>query len=553
MLAWWFLLSLSVTNAQTAGSIPPLSVTSGASGSGEYLTVTIPGQVELRINDGRFERGGTEEHGLTGLWDLKNDPERRYNFGAMDTGIHEYQYALVNRMLQTETTRNQGLLKRNGSVVVRTVADHYFRLGDEIVVTGAGPFNESPGYESRVTQVLDSRTVLYTPRAAAGVADGTTGSGRVASSRHFEYKSGPANPSYGGSMTLLEHNNVRVRIRYHHRLVRYGKPEYQTTGDCCVTQDEYYSIYRPGKVYVVSNWNYDGSDGKGPLSMMSLQVIPKITWFRSGVGNVCDGFDDCAASPCQYGTPTPDPFMSPWQGNDFPNTYNKSWILYTADPSAANAPAPIPVRCRGRTIAPTGGDVSVCATHRCPEDPPRISGHIRVRLNMLTVVAETPGTYQHLDQPNFLGKRARMFVPGCEGCMGAGAEVFKEVSAQWIGDNGITTVAAADSYATEYRQPPVMKMHTGSGGTFDRERGAWQMNAGGNVVAFTTTGQLHDPAFEIAAWQAGVPSVIKSDGTVMQRNLDYVSDKAPGDRLLLQLVGTQRPGQLITISGLNSE
>src|SRR3989442_220655 len=71
-------------------------VTTGANPGGSTVNVDIPGYFALQFGSGDANYGGTDYHGLAGFWDLKNDPDKQYNFAGMNAGLMEWQYGLNN-------------------------------------------------------------------------------------------------------------------------------------------------------------------------------------------------------------------------------------------------------------------------------------------------------------------------------------------------------------------------------------------------------------------------------------------------------------------------
>jgi hypothetical protein len=364
-------------------------------------------------------------------------------------------------------------------------------------------------------------------------------------SRFYEYKAAP------GAVTILESNNVRVRLKY-----SYGQYPFGNTVDgldCCTTINEYFSIYRPDKIYQTIKFSYTGADGKGPLQVVSWDMIPKVSWLH--VSNEPAAWGDmgqfeqnnpplCNDNP--FISRTPSPWLFIWQDPETSGT-NKTYVLYSpTGTSAFPASSGSPPACGG---APTPGDISVCTNFGCV--PPGISGHVPVKSNFLEVIGEGTGSYNAAATfQYFIGARSRI-QQGAIGVINTGTDTLVRHAAMFAGDNGVNTKAIAETYAAEYKSPPVLTMTQGSNQGFNMEMGDFEMTSANSAVDFTTGGALHYPVFNITSWSASVPSSILLNGSPLYLNSDYVA-VADNGRLLIQIMSVVPSGARVQISTVQS-
>jgi hypothetical protein len=462
----WFAALVAAAPAICAGntSVAPITVTKTSNPAGHAVQIKLPGYFALELGSADsylLPNASSNQNydGLDGFWDLKNDPEMRYNLAAQNKGLMEYQWGLVNR-------------------------------------------------------------------------DGTP---RVA-----EYKEGP------GTVTVVESNNVRVRLKYSYRDRPYGNAA--SEADCCVTTDEYFSVYRPDKVYQTIKFSNTGADGRSPLTFNLFDVILKVTWTH--VSNEPSTLEDKAeferklVPTCGYQARTPSPWLYVYQ-NPESDYRDKTYLLYSASGSSGYPPSGSPAPpCAG---PPTPGDISVCANLGCV--PPKIIAHVPVRSNFLEVIGESVGNYIASPFQYFLGARSRL-TQGNIGSLPAGTDVVVRHTVLFAGDNGVNTKAAAEEYAAEYRTPPTLKMTTGSSQGFNKEMGDYELTSANNGVDFVARGRLHNPAFCISPWRDGAAISVLLGGTVLSSDRDYVAAMDQG-RLLIQLLHFIPAGNRIQISTSN--
>jgi hypothetical protein len=378
---------------------------------------------------------------------------------------------------------------------------------------------------------------------------------RDGSTRFGEYKESP------GTLTILEHNNVRVRIKYHFAQMRYGDPRYPDNQNGAVpgavTVDEYFTLYRDdagamagAKIYLTFKMSYGNEDGKAPLSFGGdnrWQLDPKVTWIHfdnEGRGLFNDWWDR-SKNPCQSprGQPKYEPVTpSPWLvDTGSAGTY----ILYSARSHLSNAGPPAGEY--GCAPAPTPGIVSVC-TPTAPmwcQGRPRISGYVHVYSNFLNI-NENVGTYE--TGVYFMGLRTRLLEPNCRNCVPRGVDVFVRHNVMFAGPNGIMSAAVADEYDNEFRHPPSLKMATGTNGGFSKEEGIYALTASANAVKFVLAGKLHSPAFKVSSWTAETPAKIRVGGSALNLGTDYVAvADSRTQTLLVQILRTVGKGAEVQV------
>lgn len=354
--------------------------------------------------------------------------------------------------------------------------------------------------------------------------------------RHYEFKNGP------GTITLVESNNVRTIFKYHYPARPFGDSSFPIDPD--VTIDEYYALYRPDKIYHTFKLSNSNVDGKGPLHFMSWEFILKASWAHvSNEPETLAEWNTQQTCPALYQPMTPSPWLYLYQ-DPLSDYRNKTYLFYSR---AGNSSYPLTGSCAG---VPTPGDISVCTRRAC--NPAGISGHVPVYSNFLGVIKEFSGDYIANPFQYFMGARSRI-IQSPSTPLPAGTDVFVRHAVVFAGDNGVTTKPQAVSYADEYRNPPTLTMQVGSTQGFNPEGGSYELTASGSIVDFTTAGLLRNPAFNIASWSIGVPTLILAGTTALALDTDFVAVEDQG-RLLIQVLATLPAGTRLQIpapSGTN--
>ncbi|HMK29476.1 MAG TPA: Ig domain-containing protein, partial [Terriglobales bacterium] len=477
-------LSLVIAPDPPAGSgavLPASGVAVTQDAFADYYTFSFPGYAKFKVGDGLgpsvCTTGTTNGcQGVMGFWDLKNDPNAQWDFGAAEDGMFEHQWGFKNK---------------DGSL------------------------------------------------------------------RYNEVKEGPM------PITITEANNVRVVLTLGPAKIRaYG--ELQEPADCCTTMTKTMVFYRHGrgaasyngatqavgasKVYTRTTINYDGSDGLGPLTTAgtntSINFYNKISWWKisgefNANSNPCTGLVTFTASPWNVIYQAPGDYR------------NKDWILFA--PAAANSSNVgeylLPNTCVSPVGAPQGplpGNIQHCdgaSAGGCASQSP--SGAV-VRTSFLQIAQEQQCGFMNLNSlaPYFTGG-LRVYCHLGDATFNANSPLAW-TSAGFLGDNGITSEAVADTYRDEYKTPPLLTFTSGTGGNFDPVQGYWAMAASNNNLTFTTPGALHSPAFQISSWTAPVPTTIHVNGSTLTLNTDYVAVLNNGG-LLLQILQDLNGGTQVEI------
>jgi len=359
--------------------------------------------------------------------------------------------------------------------------------------------------------------------------------------RHPEYKEGP------GTVTILEQNNVRVRLRYEYAVRPYGSPQYAP--DCCLTATEYFTIYRPDKIFQRFDVAYTGRDGKGPLSINGA-VILKLSDMKAANMSTSPLSQMWvkARYPCEYFPPSGIPWEVAWLGPPS-QPGGKSWILLAASRTGSGVPPPHNFSgCSGGKLGvlpADPGNIHVCRIFGCTDFSFASVLTGVVHLNALRITNGATGTYRGSadDAVWFLG--GRYWIQGalaCRRCIAAGDMPYTVIeTANYLGDNGITNATVADAYAREYQSPPKPRMIAGTSQGYSQDYGDYEMTAVSGAISFSIpankTTPLHNPAFSIQQWTGPVPTTVVVNGSALNLNSGYVANTS-GSRLLVQLLGT---------------
>lgn len=455
-----------VTSTYTA----PLVISTENAG-GTAINVDIPGYFSFQFGSGDTETNLGDYHGLIGFWDLKNDPTKQYNFGALFTGMMQWKWAL-----------------NNASGPVRPVSG------------GGGTISSSPGY-----------------------------------------------------LTVLETNNVRTKFRYTYREARFGFAG--TTTDPNVTNDEYYTVYPPNKVYQTIKFNYDNLDGNAPLSFSVMEDYPKVSWMH--ISNEGPTTQQVQTTPCgaNIGLSSPAPFEFVYQ--DTTTYQNKTYMMYDPHSTYMSENNPFPDNCAGlgNPGAPTPGVVSVCTNSQC--QPAGISGHVAIKPSFLFLMdpfslASFEGLSGNGTVPQyFAGFRSAMedqnifssFVP-------FGRDSFELHTAMFGGDTGITTKAVAQSYSDEYRGPSGLIMSSGTNNGFSYENGDFEISVATDFMKAVSTGTMTWPAFNISGWTGGLLPKVSTGSTVLVPSRDYTYNIS-NSTALIQILSVLPAGSTITVASVS--
>jgi hypothetical protein len=321
-----------------------------------------------------------------------------------------------------------------------------------------------------------------------------------------------AKPS-GGSIRIVEQNNVRAVVEFTWPVRPYGNNSYPI--DPSLTGKETWTIYRPGKIY--EKFSFSNTTGS-TIPFTYFQYNFHTSWTRfDGEGPTCDS--SYWQTLGGYSPVVP----SPW-GFVFEQTTNASgpsrWMLHSTTQGTVMS-----------TPAPTYGVVTALNGQKIP-----------VRSNFLEIAAEDTGTYAYSGQL-FCGLRSKLQTAAS---VPPGNDTWTRHIVLHAGDNGIVDRTTANAYASEYRTPPSLSMATGSSAGFNYDRGCYELTASGNSVDFTTAGILYNPVVNVSSWSAGLPSTIVVNGVAATSGKDYIA-VADNGRLLVQFLGTVAQGTRIQI------
>lgn len=351
-----------------------------------------------------------------------------------------------------------------------------------------------------------------------------------------------------GSMatTVTEDNNVRVVITQTGKVYPFG--DASNAQDCCITMTKTYIFYRHGgagtgtgasKVYTRTTLNYDGTDGLGPLNVLNTGIYNKISWYKVSGEDIDNNNHNgtCNGGPITFEA-------SPW------NTLYTTGGFILFSPVAKNDSA------NGHFL-PANGCVSPGASKTGPEGDvgqdvpgtiyncvtPTVGGcgsqtinSAIVKANFLQMEQDDTGNCplntMAIDTYFQGGLRLRCTLVTANQALNTNSPV-SWTSMGWVGDNGITSTAAAAPYVTEYKTPPTMTPTNATGGSLDVVNGYWTIARTADTVSISANGILHSPAWLISNWSA-TSNGLTVGGLTKTLNVDFVAVKTDGTHLLVQ-------------------
>src|SRR5882757_3962868 len=336
--------------------------------------------------------------------------------------------------------------------------------------------------------------------------------------------------------TITEDNNVRVVITQTGKIYPFG--DASNPQDCCVTMTKVYTFYRHGgagtgtgasKVFTKTTLNYDGTDGLGPLNIITHSFYDKISWYKISGEDV----DSFGAKVFE---------ASPW--NILYNTGN--YILYSPvvkNSSIANQflPANTFVSPAGAKTGPEGdpgqdapGTIYNCVTPTVNSCGSQTISSAIVKANFFQAEPVDSCTLETMSTAMYFqgGLRISCNSTNTNITMNTNSPVtFTSVG--WLGDNGITSTTVAATYASEYRSPPTMTPTNATGGTFDTANGYWSLARTADTVSISANGILHSPAWLISNWSA-TSNGLTVGGLTKTINVDFVAVKTDATHLLVE-------------------
>ncbi len=141
-----------------------------------YYTFSFPGYGQFKVGDGLPSsgvcRGGsttrddTSCQGLIGYWDLKNDANAQWEFGADDTGMFEHQYHINN----ADTTTRFSETKEGPMAVTVTESNNV-----RVVLSQSGnlySFGAKAGFPTADCCIVMTKTYVFYRHGGAGVGTG---------------------------------------------------------------------------------------------------------------------------------------------------------------------------------------------------------------------------------------------------------------------------------------------------------------------------------------------------------------------------------------------
>ena len=91
-------VSAVLVSTVCAAGLEPIKVEEGTGKRGSHeVRITVPGRFRVVISDGAKERGAPEDSGITGYYDLRNDPDGKYNYAAPWSGLFSHKIGIDPR------------------------------------------------------------------------------------------------------------------------------------------------------------------------------------------------------------------------------------------------------------------------------------------------------------------------------------------------------------------------------------------------------------------------------------------------------------------------
>jgi hypothetical protein len=361
-----------------------------------------------------------------------------------------------------------------------------------------------------------------------------------------------------GVVTITESNNVRVILT---SVGQFREYNIFHPPDCCITVTKTHVFYRHGgagtglgalKVYTNTSMNYDGTDGKGPLSITSMRLINAIDSEQESKVIAPPNVNN----PCHmYYLYTVMPWNIIWQGPG--SQTNKDYMLFA--PVAANStnageffPANPCVSPSGSFTGPEGasgqpapGTVYICNGATLTGCTSQTVSPVSIKAGfMLIDQRQITNSYVNIGT-DFLGYvRTRADYTGLPYVLNTNSPVvFKTLAL--MGDNGIISEATANPYVTEYKTPPTMTPTNATGGAFDNINGYWTLARTSDNVSISASGPLHSPAWYISNWSSTAAGLTVG-GVTKTLNTDFVLAKPDSTHLLIQYL-TDVPSSTVVV------
>ena len=270
------------------------------------------------------------------------------DMGSMDAGLAQLQFGVINAPLALSSTPGAGASVTgtccggDGKTVTLTLANSAITptvaagsvnvyVQNVSIDSGSCTFNTSA---NGLTVTAVSAGQLQYQLGTAQVNSCTGHGGTAQAGRWFEYKN-----SSGAQISVLEANNVRVRLKETWGLRQYGQfatyqtmPNYTNGLDCCVTGTEYYTIYRPDKIFHRWDMTYTNADSQAPLTFGGIgsggsDATTQLEVLKTQ--NDANNKTQADAGPCTYYEPLSVPWEQVWQTGYLSHAQFDTWIMFT--------------------------------------------------------------------------------------------------------------------------------------------------------------------------------------------------------------------------------
>ncbi len=275
------------------------------------------------------------------------------DMASMDAGLAQMQFGLINAPYNLSTTAGGGasltgtccggdgqtvtLRLANSSMTPTVPAPDAINVAVSGVTVDSGSCSFNTGGSS-VTAVSMGQ-IRY--KLGSVQTNSCTGHGGTATAGRFgEYKN-----SSGAHIAVLEANNVRIRLKETWGLRQYGQfaswvnmPNYTSGLDCCVNGTEYYTIYRPDKVFHRFDMSYSNADSQGPLTFGNVaggagsDATTQLSILKSA--NFANTKGQADQGVCSYYPTISPPWQQVWQTGYQRFASNMTWLMFT--PNHAN-------------------------------------------------------------------------------------------------------------------------------------------------------------------------------------------------------------------------
>jgi len=187
-------VSAVLVSTVCAAGLEPIKVEEGTGKRGSHeVRITVPGRFRVVISDGAKERGAPEDSGITGYYDLRNDPDGKYNYAAPWSGLFSHKIGIDPR----REGKTGAIMPAAGPVELveanplRAVVKHTWPAR----AYGSRTNPESPDVRFEQTFVITAPDRLYQTVAIIGIGEEVT-------LKHFAFMLHTSHAKWSGGKTV---------------------------------------------------------------------------------------------------------------------------------------------------------------------------------------------------------------------------------------------------------------------------------------------------------------------------------------------------------------